>query len=250
MKLFKGKISGKIIGINPETNEMEEFIEVGDFKELTINTHTSEKTITKKITKQVIKKPSTYAQSCGWTEKYPQCKECGTSKKKHICKGLCQICYSASRKYTSKYKTDKGWTEKYPKCSKCETTEKKHHAKGLCQNCYDDNRRGRPIKPRDFSNNGWTEKYPECIECGTKDRKHNCKGLCTTCYNNKRLDTSKKEESKSHTELKPVREDLNKASVVTDYQCKDCRKEFQSVLDIDEGVKCPGCKSDEIEIKE
>ena len=74
-----------------------------------------------------------------WSRKYKQCIRCGTNKRKHYAKGMCQSCYYRFR-YWQKRGIDpkplKQWSREYDHCIRCGTTERKHCARGICVRCY------------------------------------------------------------------------------------------------------------------
>src|SRR5262249_19032380 len=73
----------------------------------------------------------------GWSMYYTTCRECGTTERRHIARGLCGRCYeSLAKRGLLPAKEERAWSPWAPSCRRCGTTDRKHGGKGLCMSCY------------------------------------------------------------------------------------------------------------------
>jgi len=124
-----------------------------------------------------------------WSIKYDKCISCGTTKRKHVGKGLCTKCHRALRyKLKKEGKVDR-WARNYDKCINCGRIDRPHASNGLCGTCHVNNLNRKKGKPkRNFG--AWSWYYNKCKKCGTIERSHAKNGLCYDCYEESKRDLS------------------------------------------------------------
>ncbi len=161
-----------------------------------------------------------------WSMKYDKCRKCGTTKKKHVGKGLCTKCHRTWRYELKKTEKFEKWSREHNCCIDCGRIDRSHQANGRCGTCYVNNlNRQKGIKKRNFG--VWSWYYDKCQGCGTTERHHAKNGLCRDCYDTSKRDLSNGYEICPVCDAKVVR--LNQHISMRAKKCKD-HKRYQRDL--------------------
>lgn len=157
-----------------------------------------------------------------WSTTYEACSGCGTTKRKHVGRGLCSRCYhreyarsinpEASRRakrdwyrraggarYSKEKREERYFASRRGEvlardgyqCAVCGSTVNLvvHHRDGKGRGHATPNNEldnlvtvCRKCHPTKHGGTRWARNYDACTECGTTERRHNARGLCCNCY--------------------------------------------------------------------